>query len=163
MGEDWGRAACLRGVVVLSVLALNSVIVPSRSEIVAGLAFELELLLDDDLCRNARVVGADLPERVVAAHPVVADHEIHQRLLERMAHVQRARDIRRRQLDAERRSVGPHRRAEEPAGFPERIPLRLDGVGFEAFGEFHDASCRPREGLAKATNYTGSAGHFPAA
>ena len=27
--------------------------------------------------------------------------------------------------------------------FPERVPLRLDGVGFEAFGEFHGGACRP--------------------
>jgi len=96
------------------------------------------LLLDDDLRRNAGVIGADLPQRVVAAHPVVADHEVHQRLLERMPHVQRAGDVRRWQLDAERGGIGPHRRAEETAGFPEGIPPRLDGVGFEAFGEFHD-------------------------
>mgnify|MGYP003693838417 CR=1 FL=1 len=71
----------------------------------------LQLLLDDDLRGDARVVGADLPQRVVAAHPVVADQHVHQRLLERVAHVQRAGDVRRRQLDAERparlaRSVG---------------------------------------------------------
>ena len=47
------------------------------------------------------MVGADLPQRVVAAHPVVPDHEVHQRLLERMPHVQRAGDVGRRQLDAE--------------------------------------------------------------
>jgi hypothetical protein len=46
------------------------------------------------------VVGAALPQRVLAAHPLVADQQVHDGLLEGMAHVQRAGDIRRRQLDA---------------------------------------------------------------
>ena len=65
------------------------------------LALRLQLLLDDDLRRDAGMVGAELPQRVVAAHPVVADQHVHQRHLERVAHVQRAGDVRGRQLDAE--------------------------------------------------------------
>ena len=64
-----------------------------------------ELLLDDDLRRDAGVVGADLPQRVVAAHAVVADQHVHQRVLERVPHVQRAGDVGRRQLDAVRRGA----------------------------------------------------------
>ena len=35
-------------------------------------ALGVQLALDDDLRRDAGVVGARLPQRVVAAHPVVA-------------------------------------------------------------------------------------------
>ena len=71
------------------------------AELAARLALRLQLLLDDDLRGDAGVVGAELPQRVVAPHPVVADQHVHQRLLERVAHVQRPRDVRRRKLDAE--------------------------------------------------------------
>ena len=125
------------------------------------LALRLQLLLDDDLRGDAGVIGAELPQRVVAAHPVVADQHVHQRHLERMTHVERAGDVRRGQLDAEGGSARRVARLEVAARFPQRIPLRLDGVGFEAFGEFHDASCSPREGLAKAGNYTRIAGTPP--
>ena len=62
-------------------------------------ALGLQLRLDDDLRRDARVVGAELPERVVAAHPVVTDQHVHQRHLERVPHVQRAGHVRRRNHD----------------------------------------------------------------
>ena len=107
------------------------------TKVVPRFAFSLELLLDDDLRANAGVVGAHLPQRVVAAHPVITNHDVHQRLLERVTHVQQARDVGRRQLDAECRHAGFHRRLEVAARFPERVPLRLDGVGVEALGEFH--------------------------
>jgi hypothetical protein len=101
-----------------------------------------ELLLDHDLRGDPRVIGAHLPQRVVAAHPVIADEQVHQRLLERVAHVQAAGDVRRRKLDAIRRRARLHRGLEVPSRFPERVPLRLDGVGFEAFGEFHALNLR---------------------
>jgi hypothetical protein len=47
------------------------------------------------------VVGARLPQRVVAAHAVVARQRVHDGLVEAVAHVQRAGDVRRRQQDAE--------------------------------------------------------------
>ena len=109
------------------------------AQVAARLALRFQLLLDDDLRRDPRVVGAELPQRVVAQHPVVADQHVHQRLLERVAHVQRARDVRRRKLDAERARAFREARLEIAARFPDRVPLRLDGVGFEAFREFHDA------------------------
>ncbi len=100
-------------------------------------AFDLELVLDDDLRRDAGMIGAELPQRVAAAHPLPADQHVHQRVLERVPHVQRAGDVGRRQLDAiGRRAVLP-RRLEVAARFPQRVPLRLDGGGFEAFREFH--------------------------
>ena len=110
----------------------------------------LQLLLDDDLRRDAGVVGAELPQRVVAAHPVVADQHVHQRLLERVAHVQRAGDVRRRQLDAERRArLGRVRRLEVAARFPDRVPLRLDGVGSKLLASSMTPRAAPRAGLQK--------------
>ena len=78
----------------------------SRPEVVAVLALGVELALDHDLRGDAGVVGARLPQRVVAAHAVVAGQRVHERVLERVAHVQRAGDVRRRQQDA----VGLRRR-----------------------------------------------------
>ena len=50
----------------------------------------------DHLSRDARVVRAGLPERVEATHPVPAHKDVLQRIVERMAHVQRPGHIRRR-------------------------------------------------------------------
>ena len=119
--------------------ALDELFAP---KVVPGFAFGLQLLLDDDLRGDARVIRAHLPQRVVAAHPVVADHQVHQRLLERVAHVQRAGDVGRRQLNAERRRVRLHRRLEIPARLPQRVPLGLNGMRIEALGEFHAESDR---------------------
>jgi hypothetical protein len=58
---------------------------------VAVQALLLQLALDDDLRGDARMVGARHPQRVEAAHAVVARQRVHDGLVERMAHVQRAR------------------------------------------------------------------------
>ena len=89
----------------------------------------LQLALDHDLRGDAGVVGADHPVGVEAAHAVIADQRIHQRLLERVAHVQRAGDVRRRQLDAigglrRRRRQRRNSRAIPRAGYQRRF----DGV-----------------------------------
>ena len=121
------------------LLPLPHPVVERRAaEVVARFPLRLQLLLDHDLGCNAGMIGTHLPKRVIATHAVIADHQIHQRVLERVPHVQRAGHIGRRELDAERRGARLHRRLEEPVRFPEWIPLRLDGVRFEAFGEIHD-------------------------
>src|SRR5581483_8976062 len=71
--------------------ALNKFFAP---EIVACLLLEFELALDHDLRSDAGVVGADHPVGVVAAHAVIANERVHQRLLEGVAHVQGAGDVR---------------------------------------------------------------------
>ena len=76
------------------------------SQIVARLSFGLQLALNHNLRRDARVIGADDPVGVVPAHAVIANERIHQCLLERVAHVQGPGHIGRRQLDAVRRFVG---------------------------------------------------------
>ena len=72
-------------------------------DVVAALAFVLQLALDDDLGGDAGMVGARQPQGVEAAHAVVARQRVHDRVVEAVAHVQRAGDVGRRQLDAERR------------------------------------------------------------
>jgi hypothetical protein len=104
---------------------------------VTRFSFRLELLLDDDLRRDAGVVGAHLPQRVAAEHAVIADQHVHDGLLERVTHVQRTRDVGRRQLDAIGRRAGLEAWLEIAARFPDRIPLLLDRVRLEALGKFH--------------------------
>src|SRR6185437_12180686 len=99
------------------------------AEIVARFALRRELVLHDLLGGDAGVVGADLPQRVVAAHAVVTDQRVHDRLLERVAHVQRARHVRRRQQDAVRLTAAARREA--ASLLPARIPLRFDLFALE--------------------------------
>ena len=72
-----------------------------------------ELALDDHLGGDAGVVEAGLPEHVVAPHPVPAGQDVHQRVVEGVAHVQAAGDVGRRQQDAE--GLGAPGRALAPA------------------------------------------------
>jgi hypothetical protein len=64
-------------------------------------ALLLELALHHDLGRDAGVVGSGKPQRVEPAHPVVAGQRVHDRVVERMPHVQNAGYVRRGQLDSE--------------------------------------------------------------
>ena len=71
------------------------------AEIVSRGFLCIELSLHDNLCGNARMVGARQPEGVVAPHAMPSSEAVHEGLIEGMPHVKRARDIRRGQLDAE--------------------------------------------------------------
>ena len=51
----------------------------------------VELALDHHLGGDAGMVGADHPQRVLALQPRVADEDVLQRVVERMADVERAR------------------------------------------------------------------------
>jgi hypothetical protein len=100
------------------------------AEILPGEPLARELVLDDVLRGDARVVVARLPERVVAPHAMPADEDVLKRAVERMAHVQLAGDVRGR--DADR--VGPvATRAGsggvEPLFLPCVLPARLDALG----------------------------------
>ncbi len=105
-------------------------------QVVAALARGLQLPLHHDLRGNARMVHARHPQRVVAPHAVVAHQGVHHGLVERMAHVQRARDVGRRQLHAERRFGGVQRGSEHAQFFPALRPVGFDVVGLKRFGEF---------------------------
>ena len=103
----------------------------------ARLAFELEIALHDHLRGDAGVVGAGLPQRVVAEHAVVAGQRIHDGVLEGVSHMQRAGDVRRRDHDRVRAVVCAAQalRGEPAAAFPGVAPTRLDAVRIEGF--FH--------------------------
>ncbi len=78
----------------------------ARHEVLAAQVMAADLLLlqlafHHDLGGDAGVVGARHPQRVVALHAVIAREAVHDRLVERMAHVQRAGHVGRRQLDRE--------------------------------------------------------------
>ncbi len=67
----------------------------------AGLLGAGKLALDHHLRGNPRMVLPGLPQRVMAAHPMPADQDILQRVVERVAHMQGTGDVRRRDHDAE--------------------------------------------------------------
>jgi hypothetical protein len=87
-------------------------------------ALALEQPLDDHLRGDTCVIRAGLPERSPAEHAVVARQRIHDRVLQRVPHVQRARHVRRRNHDAVRLAVAGRR---EIAGcLPARVVAGLD-------------------------------------
>src|SRR3546814_17666075 len=75
-----------------------------------------ELALDHHLRRDAGMIHADDPQSILAAQAFVADEHVLSRVVERMADVQRAGDVRRRVDDREGCRVGP-RRAQQPGAF----------------------------------------------
>ena len=98
-----------------------------------------ELLLDLGLSGNARVVGAWLPEHCLAFETRPAHEDVLQSVIQHVAHVQHARDIRRRNHDRIRllRRISDRFKASrfEPVG----IPALFDFFGFVSFGDFrHD-------------------------
>ncbi len=115
------------------------------AQVVAAHALFLQLALHHDLRGDAGVVGARHPQRVVAPHAVVARQAVHDGLVERMAHVQRAGHVGRRQLDGEVLAAGrgagircagaaAARRAVAPA-LPLGAPAGFQGRGFEGLGQ----------------------------
>ena len=102
---------------------------------VAGLAFACngEVARDDHLGGDAGVVGAHLPQRAIATHAVVADQRVLQGVLERVAHVQRAGDVRRRQQDGIGRAVARGRK--RAAAFPLLVQAGFEGFRVVARGE----------------------------
>ena len=94
-----------------------------------------QLTLNDHLGRDAGMVHARLPKHILAAHALEADHDVLQRVVERMAHMQRARDVRRRDHDGEGFSAGLRALAgaEGIRLFPRFGDARLDRCGIIGF------------------------------
>ena len=92
-----------------------------------------QLALDHHLGRDAGMVDARLPEHVAAAHALEAAEHVLDRVVERVAHMQRAGDVRRRDDDR----VGLAPRAIRAPGLeglglvPAGGDARLDGGGIE--------------------------------
>src|SRR6185295_4410973 len=104
------------------------------AELALVLTLRLDLPRDDHLGGDAGMVGADDPVGVEAAHAVVADERVHERLLERVAHVQGAGDVGRRKLDAIG-GLGVILVAEIAGRFPPLVPGLLDRSRAEALVE----------------------------
>ena len=98
------------------------------TKVVSGLAlFSRNLALHQHLRRDTGVVGAYLPQGVIALHPFPARQGIHNGVLERMAHVQAAGHIGRWNHDRKRRALAGG--GETVVGFPALVP-----AGFDLFG-----------------------------
>ena len=98
-----------------------------------------QLAFGHHLGRNARMVGTGLPERVEALHPLPADQDILQCVVERVPHMQRTGDIRGRDHDAIGRrtglGIGP---GHEATGlFPRLVKAGFGGGCVECFVECH--------------------------
>ena len=92
----------------------------------AGLLALHQLPLDHHLRGDAGVVGAGLPQHVLAAHPLEARQDVLQRVVERVPHVQRAGHVGRRDDDAVGRGLG----ALGPAGAEgaRLLPFRVNAA-----------------------------------
>ena len=114
-------------------------------EVVSADLLFLQLAFHHDLGGNTGVVGTGNPGGIEAAHAVVARQAVHDGLVERMPHVQRAGDIWRRQLNTEGWCIGLRRLRAAEAGyavaplFPLRSPMRLQRCGFKGFGQAVEA------------------------
>jgi hypothetical protein len=106
---------------------------------IAGLtvAFQRQVAAHHHLGGDAGVVGTHLPQRVVAAHAVVAHQRIHQGLLEGVAHVQGAGHVRRRQQDGVRLALAG--RLEMAGLLPGLVEVGLEGLRVVAGGELGHA------------------------
>ena len=65
-----------------------------------------QLALDHGLRGDTRVVFAGNPERLIAEHAMVADHDVFERRSDGVAEVQRAGDVGRRHADDEGMAIG---------------------------------------------------------
>ena len=109
------------------------------AQVAAFLAFFGELALDHHLRRDARVIGAGQPERDEAAHTMPAHDDIHLRLVEHVAHVQAAGDVRRRKQQGEYGTRFPRRwrgNGEEFLFDPILGPARFDRARLVGFRQF---------------------------
>ena len=88
------------------------------------------------------MVGADHPQRILAAQPLVTDHDILQRVVERVADMEAAGHIGRRVDDGEGFGIGAFR-PEQAVFLPMGVPFRLDCGGIESRVELLGHIARP--------------------
>ncbi len=105
------------------------------AEVFLRLAVDGELLLHHGLGRDARVVHAGEPQHLAALHALAAGQRVHQGVVERVTHVQAARDVRGRQHDRVAGLVACRVRLEVTGVHPPLIELGLDSAGVPALGE----------------------------
>ena len=97
----------------------------------AGLLALHELALDHHLGGDAGVIGAGLPQHVAAAHALEAHQHVLEGVVERMAHMQRAGDVGRRDDDGIRPGIAPFRPAAAKCArlLPRGVDAPLNGGG----------------------------------
>ena len=109
------------------------------TQVVAIQTSGLQVTLDHELARDARVVATGHPEARIAEHAVPADHDVFERDEERVTVVQTARDVGRRHGDDERvpfAEVRVRLRLEQAVLGPEVVP-----VGFSLGGVVRGVAC----------------------
>ena len=94
-----------------------------------------QLPLDDELRGDAGVVHARLPQHVLAAHALEAREHVLQRVVQRVADMQAAGDVRRRDDDAERLGIRTASGAERAGFHPLGIDAALNLFGREGLVE----------------------------
>ena len=93
-----------------------------------------EPLLDHVLRGDGGMVGAGKEQDLVPGHAPVSGPDVLHGAVERVTHVQLARDVGGRQADRVTRLVALRRRREQPRLLPARVPAGLDGLWIERFG-----------------------------
>ena len=97
------------------------------TQIMPRLALGGELTLDHHLGGDTGMVGTRLPQGVAALHTAETDQRIHDRVIEAVAHVQAAGDIRRWQGNGVGRACAL--RSKVVVLLPVLVPGGFDGVG----------------------------------
>ena len=149
-----------RAAVLLAPLphALDEGLAP---DLLAARALLLQRALHLLLGRDPGVIGAEDPLRPPPAHALVADEGVLDRAVERVAHVQHAGDVRRRDGDRVvlvRRPLGI--RVVQARRQPALDDPRLDLGGLEA-GAVLQAGHRPRESTQRVSEDGGAGGAPP--
>ena len=98
-----------------------------------------QLAFDDQLGGDAGMVGARLPQHVLAAHALEAGQDVLQRVVEGVADMQPPGDVGRRDHDAEGLGVRPASGAECAGLFPLGVNAPFDVLGTESLVE-HDGN-----------------------
>ena len=120
------------------------------AQIVTGFVLAGQLPFHHHLGSDAGVIGARLPQGVVTLHPVVAGQRVHDGVLEGVAHVQGAGDVRRWNHDAVGRALAAGR--EIAPLLPKGVPALFDGLRFVSL--VHGVLRMIREATSAAV-YTG--------
>ncbi len=117
----------------LLVPGLNSGGKTVAAQLLFGRTLAGELLLDHVLGRDRRVVVAGQEQNLLPIHAPEARNQVIDRGLQRVAHVELARDVGRRKAHGELRLVAVWVRDEQCVGLPARVPAGLDGLRIERF------------------------------
>src|SRR5450830_474065 len=96
------------------------------AQVMAILALGFELAFHQHLRGDPGVVGARLPQGVATLHATETDQGVHDRVIETVAHVQAAGDVRRRDHDGV--GVAGTLRGEVILGLPGLVPGSFNGV-----------------------------------